>query len=271
MKNERTTAGLSLARFISSEAGGWSNSYLVSGSSDAILFDVFMLRSDATKLAENIKRSGKQLKAVMISHAHPDHFMGTDVIADQFPDVPILSTADVIADIREDSPWMYSIIRSKMGTEAPKRVVIPQALDRASLEIDGVELKVMDFAEGESKHLAALYVPDMKLFVSGDMVYNGAHLYVAEKHISSWLLRLDEIEAFAKGRISVFYPGHGPSGDVSLIAQTRQYLRDFAEASKSADERTAEKMMLDKYPEHHARQFLTVFSMPAFYPPPAAR
>jgi glyoxylase-like metal-dependent hydrolase (beta-lactamase superfamily II) len=73
------TASLSIQPFTSSEPGAWSNSYLISGESEAILFDVFMLHSDATQIAEGIRKSGKTLKTVMISHAHPDHFMGLDV------------------------------------------------------------------------------------------------------------------------------------------------------------------------------------------------
>ncbi len=35
---------LSIQQFTSSEPGAWSNSYLIGGKSEAILFDVFMLR-----------------------------------------------------------------------------------------------------------------------------------------------------------------------------------------------------------------------------------
>jgi glyoxylase-like metal-dependent hydrolase (beta-lactamase superfamily II) len=271
MTVETAWASLSIQRFASSEAGGWSNSYLISGKSEAIVFDIFMLRSDAIQLAKEIEASGKTLKAVMISHAHPDHFMGTDAIVERFPNVPVLSTANVIKDIKEDSPWMFSIIQKKWGAEAPKRVVIPEPITASKIEIDGIELQVMEFPEGESKHLACLYIPSMKAFISGDVVDNGAHLYVAEKHMESWISRLDEIETFAKDRIAVFYPGHGPSGDLSLIAKTREYLRDFREAIECGDGKTAETQLLERYPDLHAKQFLTVFSIPAYFPPLTAK
>ena len=43
---------LSIQSFTSSEPGAWSNSYLISGDSEAILFDVFMLHSDAKQIAK---------------------------------------------------------------------------------------------------------------------------------------------------------------------------------------------------------------------------
>jgi len=62
------------------------------------------------------------------------------------------------------------------------------------------------------------------------------------------------------------YPGHGKAAGLELISQTRTYLRNFADAIKSSDAKTAEQHMLTKYPEYHVKQFLTTFSIPAYYP-----
>ena len=51
------TTSLSIRPFTSSEVGAWSNSYLISGRSEAILFDVFMLASDAAQIADGIARA----------------------------------------------------------------------------------------------------------------------------------------------------------------------------------------------------------------------
>lgn len=122
----------SIQSFTSSEPGAWSNSYLISGRSEAILFDVFMLRSDAEQLVDGIAKSGKSLKTVMVSHAHPDHFMGLDLITERFPKARVVSTQNVVADIRGDGPSMLSLLRGKLGPEAPKRLVIPEALSQRS-------------------------------------------------------------------------------------------------------------------------------------------
>lgn len=46
-------------RFSASEPGAWSNSYLISDADDALLFDVFQLRSDASQLADSVQASEK--------------------------------------------------------------------------------------------------------------------------------------------------------------------------------------------------------------------
>ena len=257
---------LTIQQFTSSEAGAWSNSYLVSGASDAILFDVFMLRGEAMELAKSIAKSGKTLQAVMISHAHPDHFMGLDAIKEAFPAVRVVSTPNVAADIQQDGPWIFSMLQNKLGVKGPQRLIVPEPLDEPILRIGGNELPVNEFGECESKHMASLHIPPLKALLSGDLVYNGAHLYVAEKHIGSWLERLDELESFARGHIFEIHPGHGSAGDLSLISQTRAYLNDFSEAVKTGNAAAAEQYILAKYPEYHAKQFLTAFSLPAFFP-----
>jgi len=260
------SAPLSIRQFTSSEAGAWSNVYLISGEAEAILFDVVMLRSDASKLADMITKSGKTLKAVMVSHAHPDHFMGLDVITERFPEARVLGTPSVVADVKADGPWMYSMLQTKLGPEGPTRLVVPEALEEPTLRIEGSRLEVVEFGECESKHIAALYIPQLKALLSADLIYSNAHLYLQERHLESWLARLEELEDFAKDRVSIIYPGHGAAAGLELIGQTRTYLHDFADAVKCGDAKTAEQQMLSKYPAHHVRQFLSVFSIPAYFP-----
>ena len=261
------STSLSIQSFTSSEPGAWSNSYLITGESEAILFDVFMLHDDAKQIADGVAQSGKTLKTVMIRHAHPDHFMGLDVITERFPTVRVVSTQNVVTDIKTDGPWMFSMLRDKLGPEGPTRLVIPELLVGTDLTIERVKLDAVEFGEGESKHIAAVYIPTLKALLSADLVYNQAHLYLQEKHLESWLARLDELETFTENRITTIHPGHGKAAGLELIGQTRAYLHDFADALRSGNARNVEQIMLGKYPDFHVKQFLTAFSIPAYFPP----
>lgn len=92
-----------------------------------------MLHSDAKQIADGIAKSGKTLKTVMISHAHPDHFMGLDVITERFPKVRVVSSQNVVTDIKTDGPWMFSMLRDKVGPEGPTWLVIPDPLTEPDL------------------------------------------------------------------------------------------------------------------------------------------
>jgi glyoxylase-like metal-dependent hydrolase (beta-lactamase superfamily II) len=114
---------LAVEHFSASDPGAWSNSYLISDGEDALLFDVFQLRSDARKLADCVEASGKRLRKVWISHAHPDHFLGLDVIVDRFPDADVLTTPNVVRDLEADGPWMFDLLKEKLGSEAAERLI----------------------------------------------------------------------------------------------------------------------------------------------------
>ena len=71
---------LSIRPFTSAEAGAWSNAYLISGATEAILFDVVMLRSDAVKLAELIVQRKKTpvTRVVIILQKNDKDLPGSD-------------------------------------------------------------------------------------------------------------------------------------------------------------------------------------------------
>jgi Metallo-beta-lactamase superfamily len=62
---------------------------------------VVQLHSEAAQLAEMITKSGKTLKAVMISHAHPDRFMGLDVITERSR-AQVISPKNVVARFQDE-------------------------------------------------------------------------------------------------------------------------------------------------------------------------
>jgi hypothetical protein len=106
----------------------------------------------------------------------------------------------------------------KVGPEAPNRLTIPEALAEPVLNIERAQLEVVEFGEGESKHIAAVDIPGLKALLSADLVYNNTHLYF------------------------------------------------FAEAIKSGNPKAVEERMLAKYSQYQVRQFLSVFSIPAYFP-----
>ena len=73
-----------------------ANMTLITGEKDAVLVDVPFARSDAMRVAADILDSGKTLKAIIITHDHPDHFFGLDVLQDAFPDAKILAALAVL-------------------------------------------------------------------------------------------------------------------------------------------------------------------------------
>lgn len=258
---------VAVQRFSASEPGAWSNSYLLSSSDEALLFDVFQLASDAHELANAIDASRHRLTKVWISHAHPDHFLQLAVILDRFPEIEVLTTPSVLEDLKADGPWMFDLLKGKLGPEAPERLIEPAPIDSNSVSLGGREIEVVEFGPGEAKHHACLMLADRHAIVASDVIYNGAHLYLQEHNLEGWLARLNDLEQLSARRgIRTIHPGHGPAGGLSLIQGTREYLQAFAAAIERANLDSAREAMMSRFPDHRVQQFLDVFSLPAYFP-----
>jgi glyoxylase-like metal-dependent hydrolase (beta-lactamase superfamily II) len=263
----RAPGAVAVHRFTASEPGAWSNSYLLSDGEEALLFDAFQLRTDAQRLADSVNASGKELTKVWISHAHPDHFLQLDLILDRFPGVEVLTTPNVLDDLKADGPWMFELLRGKLGPEAPERLVEPTAIDSDGLTVGALEVEIVEFGPGEAKHHACLVLAERRAIVASDLIYNGAHLYLREHKLEQWLGRLDELEQLAAQReLTTIHPGHGPAGGLSLIQGTREYLQAFATAIEAGNVDGAREAILSRFPDHHVLQFLDEFSLPAYLP-----
>ncbi|MEU8470798.1 MBL fold metallo-hydrolase [Streptomyces sp. NPDC029006] len=61
------------------------NSWLVSDDTSVIVVDVLRSSAEAAELADAVAASGKQLLAVVVTHGHPDHYIGLRTFAETLP------------------------------------------------------------------------------------------------------------------------------------------------------------------------------------------
>ena len=58
---------------------------LIAGSQDAVLVDTFATIDQNRQLVDWMKKSGKNLTTIYITHAHGDHAFGIKILLDHFP------------------------------------------------------------------------------------------------------------------------------------------------------------------------------------------
>ncbi|MBC8136319.1 MAG: MBL fold metallo-hydrolase [Fibrella sp.] len=264
-----TVRSLHVVVYTSREVAGMANSFLICADKDAILFDVVQTRTDASRLADMVDASGKRLTTIFISHAHPDHYLGLDVLATRFPNARIAALPEVVQDIKTSGPALQKLLQARWGTDGPERLVVPEPLDADTITLEGMDVRVLRFGGGESAHLGALFLPQTGDLFCGDLVYNQFHLFLREKRVDDWLAILDEFAVTAKkqGVLRIF-PGHGRPASRDVIEANRQYLRDFRQALTSGSRADVQKTMLARYPDYAMSGFLTGFTLDAYFPAP---
>jgi glyoxylase-like metal-dependent hydrolase (beta-lactamase superfamily II) len=234
-------ADLTVTTYTASEAGFLVNSHLIAGEKEAILVDAQFTRSEAAKAVTFVRSSGKKLKYIFITHAHPDHFFGLEVLQREFPDARILATADTVADLKVIAPKSIAYWKPIYKDEVPDTFVTPERISATSVFLEGNEIQLLSMPGGESEHATVLWIPSIRAVLTGDLTYNKVHLWLRENRPESWLQILDRLDALLPAQVLT---GHGLPGGSDVIAQDRRYLQDYiaATAAPATKEQATAKM-----------------------------
>ncbi|MEI9955616.1 MAG: MBL fold metallo-hydrolase [Ferruginibacter sp.] len=258
------------------------NAYLFTDDESAVLIDCLRNSEEAEALASFIKSKNKTLTLILITHGHPDHYIGMNVLRQQFPAAVIVVTKQEIKnDIIAFSTWMEGIgWLEKEPAMKPKSAENPNGFDyKNNIQVlNTKELKLLngavlelnsDYSGAECEHLTTIYSKDLNVFLTGDFCYNGVHIWLAvdKKNITYWKTQLDKFKKELSVLQPTIYPGHGLTTDISLFDKVKQYIEDF-EITVANSKTRAEAMdkMKVLYPNHLQADFLLFNSVNAFIP-----
>jgi glyoxylase-like metal-dependent hydrolase (beta-lactamase superfamily II) len=258
------------------------NAYIFSDNQSIILVDCLRNSNEAALLADSIKKENKPLTHILITHGHPDHYLGLNVMRKEFPQARIVVTKQEIKnDITGFSKWMESV-----GWLENEPAMKPKTADNQTgfdyeNEIEVLNNKTLGLAEGatlelnsdymasECEHLTTIYSKDLNAFFPNDFCYNGVHPWLAvdDKNRAYWKTQLDQFKKDFSALNPKVYPGHGKPSDISLFDDVRKYIEDFeATVANSKTRAEAMKTMQDLYPNHQQADFLLFHSVNAMLP-----
>src|SRR5512135_2598565 len=90
---------LATSVFFSDEKGFEVASVIVTGKTEAILIDAQWTLSNAHRVVAEIQETGKHLKTIYVTHAHPDHYFGLGPLAEAFPQARVIALPEVARTI----------------------------------------------------------------------------------------------------------------------------------------------------------------------------
>ena len=258
------------------------NAYYFSDSESSILVDCLRNSSEAKSLAAFIKSKNKPLTHILITHGHPDHYIGMNILKQEFPAAKIVVTKQEIKnDIIGFSTWMESVgWLEKEPTMKPKAICNPDGFDYENIigVLNSKELALAqgatlelnsDYSGAECEHLTTIYSKDLNAFFTGDFCYNKVHLWLAvnKKNIIYWKTRLGKFKTDLNDLNPKIYPGHGAQTDISLFDDVKRYIENFETAIATSASRTeAISKMKALYPEYQQADFLLFNSVNASMP-----
>jgi glyoxylase-like metal-dependent hydrolase (beta-lactamase superfamily II) len=238
------------------------NAVVVSGKSEVMVIDSGFTRADALRVAANVLDTGKTLKTIFISNADPDFYFGAETLKALFPQAQVLTTPAVREKIQAKLAGKLAFWGPKMGANAPKQPVVPEAISGTTLSVDGETIEVRG-TTGELAHRPYMWIPSIKAIVGNIGVFGNLHVWTADTQKPSerqaWLAQLDEMLALQPALV---VPGHMAAStalDDSAITYTRDYLKRFeAELPKAANGAELIAAMQKAYPKAGLRMALDI-------------
>ena len=206
------------------------NSTLVYGQKDAIVIDAGFTRADALRIAANVLDSGKQLTTIYVSQADPDYYFGVEALKEVFPQADVVTTPAVLGKLAPKLPGKVAFWGPKMGANAPRKPVVPRALEGNTLTLEGQTIEIRG-TQGLLAHRPYAWIPSIKAVVGNIGVFGNMHVWTADTQTAAeraaWVAQLDDMAAL---KPELVIPGHMKAGtqvDASTIAFTKDYLQTF--------------------------------------------
>jgi glyoxylase-like metal-dependent hydrolase (beta-lactamase superfamily II) len=225
-------ADWSVHTYTAGESGLFVNSYLVETDEGVVVIDTNLLVSDIAAVQARLAALRKPLRAVFVTHAHPDHFNGVQALVAEH-EVPVYATAGVAAVIREIAEAKRAQWGPVYGDEWPSVTYHPntELTGGQQVIVDDLTISVDDLGAGESHADSVVRVRrpgGRELAFIGDVAFHGTHPYTADGHTAAWLANLDRLAADLAGA-DLLLPGHGGPTDGGVLADQRRYLLFYRE------------------------------------------
>jgi glyoxylase-like metal-dependent hydrolase (beta-lactamase superfamily II) len=252
--NKHGLNSLGTKTFYSDEQGFEVASVIVTGKADAVLIDAQWTLSNAHRVVAEILETGKHLKTIYVTHAHPDHYFGLGPIAGAFPEARVKALPSVARTINNQFFGKIEHWEEVIGaTNVPRKVVDIEPLTENFIDLEGHSIEIIPEIMGDLKYNTVVWIPSIKTLYGSDILFNQAHPFTCEvtaEERKQWIQDIERLEAMGA---EVVIPGHQKPGmpfDSSSFSFTKDYLiATDEELSKTKDVAGFYYAMVKRFPE----------------------
>jgi glyoxylase-like metal-dependent hydrolase (beta-lactamase superfamily II) len=240
--------------FFSDESGFEVASVIVTGKTDAILIDAQWTLSNAHRVIAEILETGKYLKMIYITHAHPDHYFGLGTIAEAFPAARVVALPSVARVINKQFFGKIEHWEKVIGViNVPRKTARIESLTENYFELEGQRIEIIPEVMGDMKYNTIVWIPSIKTLVGSDILFNQAHPFTCEltaEERQQWIRDIERLEKLDAG---VIIPGHQKPGmpfDSSSFDFTKDYIvATEEELARTKDVASFYYAMVKRFPE----------------------
>ena len=236
---------------------GVSNSHIIETPKKLIMIDAQFNFKLAKKLNSYIKSLNKPLDRIILSHAHPDHWFGSEI----FKDTKIVSTQGVKTDLKNHGERYIKIMKPKLKDNMPDNVIIlDEIINLGNKNWDGLNVILEEYTEHESHHSIAIKIPKYGVMIGQDLFYHNTHLVASDKNRNkNWAKILKSFYKKEASNYPTILVGHGTNTNPEVFNEDIAYLEKLEEIIESgATMEETKAALIKEYPNKKYRGFINI-------------
>jgi glyoxylase-like metal-dependent hydrolase (beta-lactamase superfamily II) len=208
------------------------NTGIVVGERAVLVVDTGMGVANGRRvLAEARRLGGGRPLFLTVTHFHPEHGWGAQVLRDEATLLYNETQREELNEKFDGFVELFSTFSPEIAAIlAEVELVAPHVTygDEARLDLGGLVVELRAVGTAHTRGDQTVYLPEHGVLFTGDLVENRflPILPDADAHGSPWIDVLERLEALAP---KVVVPGHGEVGETALIREVRSYLEDVRE------------------------------------------
>ncbi len=150
------------------------HSYIIESKNNLVIIDVQYNLSDAKALRDYANKLKKKIAAVIVTHSHPDHYLGLPV----FKDLQTYALSDTITNINLKWSAVVDALKVHNVTDVQTAVELPKNIIKPTFVIDGIAYEVGSYPMAHIDDGAVVFLKDYKALFSGDITILKEHLFI---------------------------------------------------------------------------------------------
>jgi glyoxylase-like metal-dependent hydrolase (beta-lactamase superfamily II) len=179
--------------------------------------------------------SDKPVVAVFNTHVHGDHWLGNQAIRTAYPDAPIYGHTEMLAMIADGAgdTWVDLMDRLTEGATRGTEVVAPgHAVKHGDrVKVGNKTFRIHHYGQAHTLTDIMIEIEEDGVIFLGDNVTADRIPRLSD---GTFMGNINAIDKIMESNAKTWIPGHGPTGDKSIVSTYREYLQAVYAAAKEA-------------------------------------
>lgn len=202
---------LATKTFISNDDGFAVTNVIIMGKEKCAVFDTQWTKANALRCAAEIVEENLELETIYMSHAHPDHYFGAEVLKQIFPNARVLAVPEEAAIIEKQWSLKRNEVVPDIGEINYASEHMPFTIERLEDDhflLEGERIEIIPRLMGDYRYNTAGYIPSINTLMCTDILFYEAHPFTCEvnkEERAEWIEVCKKLKAM---NADVVIPGH---------------------------------------------------------------